>query len=199
MGAGISIPSPGSNRGPRRGSTRARRHRSRAFGLQLTSLMDVLMIIVVFLLKSYGISSMGIVQTDKLELPVSLAPETFGEGMALVIAKDKIVLDGADVLLFEGAPEEKHFKLPEGTVDTSSGINNRGIVPLFDALKKKRDDYDLLASRSPNPKEAAAKWKGEILVQADKAVPYEMIRRVMYTAGAAGYKLFRLTVEKQPE
>jgi biopolymer transport protein ExbD len=196
--AGVSIPTAGSSRSGRKGG-RARRHHQRAFGLQLTSLMDVLMIIVVFLLKSYGISSMGINQTDKLELPVSRAPETYGEGMALIIAKDKILLDSEDVMLFEGDPKAKKFQLPAGAVDTAQNASNKGIVPLFDALRKKKDDFDLLASRSPDPQAAMAKWKGELLVQADKAVPYEIIRRVMYTAGAAGYKNFRLTVEKQPE
>lgn len=61
--SGISLPAPssmGRARGKRRSS--ARRMRNRAFALQLTSLMDALMIIVVFLLKSYGISSMNIAQ-----------------------------------------------------------------------------------------------------------------------------------------
>jgi biopolymer transport protein ExbD len=119
--------------------------------------------------------------------------------MALIIAKDKILLDSEDVMLFEGDPKAKKFQLPAGAVDTAQNASNKGIVPLFDALRKKKDDFDLLASRSPDPQAAMAKWKGELLVQADKAVPYEIIRRVMYTAGAAGYKNFRLTVEKQPE
>ena len=47
--------------------------------------------------------------------------------------------------------------------------------------------------------EAEKKWKGDLLVQADKEVPYSLIRQVMYTAGMAGYRTFRLTVEKQAE
>ncbi len=194
--SGVSVSGPKS-RGGRRGAKRSRRRRSNTFALQLTSLMDVLMIVVVFLLKSYGMSSMGIAQSDKLELPVSRAPETFGEGLALVIAQDKIILDAQEILLFKGDPKEKKFELPEGSLDTSS--TDRGILPLYEALKKKKDDFDLLASRSSNPKDALAKWSGDVLVQADKTVPYELIRRVMYTAGMAGYKSFRLTVEKQEE
>jgi len=194
MGAGLNISGPKSSGGARRGSTRVRRRKPHAFGLQLTSLMDVLMIIVVFLLKSYGISSMGIAQSDKIELPVSLAPELYGEGMSLVIAKDKITLDSEVVLTFEGTPEEKKFLLPSGSVTASS---DKGVLPLYDLLKKKKDDFDLLASRAPDPKAAATRWTGDLLVQADKDVPYDLIRRVMYTAGIAGYKQFRLTVEKQ--
>lgn len=201
--AGLSIEGPKTRSGTRRGSTRARRRRSMMFALQLTSLMDVLMIIVVFLLKSYGISSMGIVQSGKLELPVSRAPEIYGEGMNLIIAKDKITLDSDIVLTFEQSPGgtgaaagEPRFILPEGAVDAHG---ERGVLPLYDLLKKRKDEFELLASRAPDPAAARAKWTGDILVQADKAAPYELIRRVMYTAGLAGYKQFRLTVEKQPE
>jgi hypothetical protein len=97
--AGITIPSPGSGKGRVRG--RGRRLKRRAFGLQITSLMDVLMIIVVFLLKSYGLSSMQIAQEDKLELPVSKSTETFGEGIVLVIAQDRMTIDGEPVLEFK--------------------------------------------------------------------------------------------------
>ena len=159
--------------------------------------MDVLMIIVVFLLKSYSLSSMNIVQADKLELPVSRALDTFGDGMVLVIAQDQITVDGESVLQFTGDYAEKKFELPEDAVDNSN--RGRGILPLFDVLVRKKEEFDTLASRTPDPQEAAKKWTGELLVQADKEASYALIRQVMYTAGMAGYKLFRLTVQKQPE
>lgn len=192
--SGLTIPEPRSS-GRSRG--RRKRRKRKPFALQLTSLMDILMIIVIFLLKSYGISSMGIVQSDKLELPVSKAPDTFGEGVALIIAKDKIMLDSEVVLEFTGDPEEKKFTLPDGAIDNSNA--GRGILPLYEVLKKKKEDFELLASRSPDPNQAAEKWKGDIMVHADKAAKYDLIRQVMYTAGMAGYKQFRLTVEKLPE
>lgn len=194
--SGVTIPAPGSSASKHRRG-RGRRASKKAFGLQITSLMDVLMIVVVFLLKSYGLSSMGALQTDKLELPVSKAPDTFGEGMVLAIAQNKILLDGETVLEFTGDVAEKKFILPDGAVDNSNA--GRGILPLYERLKKKKDDYDLIASRAPDPKAAAAKWTGDILVQADKEASYDLIRQVMYTAGMVGYKQFRLTVEKQAE
>jgi hypothetical protein len=159
--------------------------------------MDVLMIIVVFLLKSYGLSSMSIVQEDKLELPISKSVDSFGEGMVLVIAQDQITVDSEPVLQFVGNYEEKKFELPEDAFDTSNDA--RGILPLYDVLKRKKEEFETLASRSENPEEAMKKWTGDILVQADKEARYELLRQVMYTAGMAGYRQFRLTVEKQPE
>lgn len=205
--AGLTVAGPKGSRGRRSG--RARRLKRRAFGLQLTSLMDILMIIVVFLLKSYGLSSMSIAQEDKIELPVSKATETFGEGIVLMIAQDKITVDGNTVVEFVPSEEKPAegaegkfiptFKLPDGALDDSGNVGSRGILPIYDALKLKKEEFDTLASRAPDPVEAAKKWTGDLLVQADKNVSYELIRRVMYTAGMAGYKQFRLTVEKQPE
>ncbi|MGZ3741224.1 MAG: biopolymer transporter ExbD [Bdellovibrionota bacterium] len=194
--AGLTIPSPGSRAsGHRRG--RARRRRNRSFGLQLTSMMDVFVIIVVFLLKSYGLSIMQVPQQDKLELPKSKATDVFGEGIVIQIAQDKILVDNDTMLTFGSDPKDatKKFVLPEGSMDTKNA--GQGIFPIFEILKKKKEDFDTLASRAPDPVEAAKKWTGDLLVQADKEVPYELIRNVMYTAGMAGYKQFRLTVQKQ--
>lgn len=194
--SGVSIPAPGSSASKHRRG-RGRRNNKKAFGLQITSLMDILMIVVIFLLKSYGLSSMGVVQTDKLELPVSKAEETFGEGIVLAVAQNRILLDSEVVLEFTGDPAEKKFVLPDGAVDTSKA--GLGILPLYEKLKKKKDDFDLLASRAPDPKAAATKWTGDIMVQADKEVSYDLMRQIMYTAGMVGYKQFRLTVEKRAE
>lgn len=202
---GMSIPSAGGGGGrSRRG--RGRRLKRRSFGLQITSLMDVLMIIVVFLLKSYGLSSMSIAQEDKLELPVSKATETFGEGIVLIITQNKIIIDSEPVLEFkpstvaaaDGSPMPT-FELPDGALDGSGNVGSRGILPIYDVLKRKKEEFDTLASRAPDPVEAAKKWTGDLLVQADKGVNYALIRHVMYTAGMAGFKQFRLTVEKQAE
>lgn len=156
--------------------------------------MDILMITVVFLLKSYGISSMGVNQTENLELPSSTAPETVGEGMVVIIARDKIYVDNKPVLEFQGNPDEKKYVLPGDAPGTELSI-----LPVFDALKVAKDNFELLASRAENPDEAKKQWLGDIFIQADKSVPYELLRKIMYTAGLVGYKRFRLTVQKLEE
>jgi biopolymer transport protein ExbD len=203
--AGVNIPQPGSKSGIKRGRGKGRRLRRRSFGLQLTSLMDILMIIVVFLLKSYAISAMSITQEDRLELPVSKASETFGEGIILIVSRDRVTIDGEAVLEFQpstvlGADGEPlpTFELPEGALEAGD-VASRGILPVYDILSRKREEFETLASRVPDPEEALKRWTGELLVQADKQVNYALLRQVMYTAGMAGYKTFRLTVEKRPE
>ncbi len=192
---GLTLPSPNSSAsGHRRG--RARRIKSKAFALQLTSLMDVLIIIVIFLLKSYGLSIMQVPQEDKMQLPVSKSTELFGEGIVLMIAKDQILVDSEPVVQFQGDWQENKFELPPDSMADELGGR---ILPVYDILKRKKDEFETLASRAENPTEAMKQWSCELLVQADKEVPYDIIRRVMFTAGVAGFKQFRLTVEKQAE
>jgi biopolymer transport protein ExbD len=169
----------------------------RPFGLQLTSMMDVFVIIVIFLLKNYGLSVMQVPQEDKLELPKSKATDVYGEGIVLQIAQDQIKIDNETVLQFKGDFKDKKFELPDGAMDSKNA--GQGIFAVFDVLKKKKEDFDMLATRAVGEQQAAEKWTGDLLVQADKDVPYELIRNIMYTAGMAGYKNFRLTVEKQQE
>src|SRR5437763_107676 len=119
--AGLTIPSPGSSAGARRPG-RARRRRQKPFGLQLTSMMDVLIIIVIFLLKNYGLSIMQIPQQDKLELPKSKATEVFGEGITLQIAQNRILIDNVPVLDFtpDADPKAPKFVLPKDATDTQN-------------------------------------------------------------------------------
>jgi biopolymer transport protein ExbD len=193
--SGLSIPAPGSSGGSHKRG-RPRRKRNQTFSLQLTSMMDVLIIIVIFLLKSYGLSIMQVPQEDKMTLPISRSTELFGEGIVLMIAKDQIMIDSEPVVQFQGDWNEAKFELPPESTENALGGR---ILPVYDILKRKKEEFDTLASRSENPAEAMKKWTGELLVQADKDVPYDIIRRVMFTAGVAGYKQFRLTVEKQAE
>jgi biopolymer transport protein ExbD len=168
-------------------------------------MMDVLIIIVIFLLKSYGLTIMQVPQQDKMELPKSKATEAFGDSIVLMITQDQILIDNESILKFEGDYKEKKFTLPATmpTPDASGKMqkveDERGILAIYDILKRKKEEFDNLAARAPDPKEAAKKWTGDLLVQADKSVPYELMRKVMYTAGMAGYKQFRLTVEKKEE
>lgn len=178
---------------------RKNKQRSMAFKLQLTSLMDILIILVVFLLKSYALSDMSVVREDKIEVPVTSAKAVFGEGWHLIVSREKIIFDNEEVLTFIGDPEERKFELPE-EVQNDPKRQEYGLRPLYDALYKAKEDWETLKLRAGDvAKEDEKKWKGELLVQADRDAPYDLLRKVMFTAGMAGYKKFRLVLEKRAE
>jgi len=65
------------------------------------------------------------------------------------------------------------------------------ISPLYDTLQEKADDAKALAARNPNQP-----FKGRLLLQCDKDIPFSLLREVMYTAGQAQFGEFKFVVFK---
>ena len=75
------------------------------------------------------------------------------------------------------------------------------IARLYDALNKAREKAELLRAKSPardangNP----LPFDGVLAIQADKRVKYDTLRKIMYTAGAAQFRIFRLLAMRQEQ
>lgn len=184
-------------------SIRSRRGRKRvngAFELQLTSMMDVLVIIVVFLLKSYSTTLNTFSTVPGMQLPISKSEDSPPDSLQVIITPEAMTFENERILEFiqtassfgssDARYEFKRTDLDEG---------NRRIVPLFDALMKARDKSELLRakSKSRDAQGNPLPFEGILAIQADKRVHYDTIRKVMYTAAAAGYKVFRFLALKR--
>ncbi|MBI2606713.1 MAG: biopolymer transporter ExbD [Deltaproteobacteria bacterium] len=192
------------------------------FDLQLTSMMDMLVIIVVFLLKSYSATSVAFATSAKITLPISTAEEIPSDALNLVIEPVGILFDDKRVLEFKTEPAAPGAPATEPKAETAAyevdpkhlADGGRRILPLYDAMVKARENAELLMSKAvwvaakkageaaPPGQQAKEivkpKFQGVLTIQADKAVRYDLIRKVMYTAGAAGYKVFKLiTIKKE--
>lgn len=180
-------------------SRRSPKKISSAFELQLTSMMDVLVIIVVFLLKSYSTTINTFSTVPGLQMPISRSEDSPPESLQVIITPETVTFENEKILEFiqsasnlgtnEASYEFKKNDLDEG---------NRRIVPLYDALSKAKDKAEVLRAKSKyrdaqgNP----LPFEGVLAIQADKKVRYDTIRKVMYTAAAAGYKTFRFLALK---
>lgn len=192
---------------------RSRRRIKQLFDLQLTSMMDMLIIIVVFLLKSYATNSVNFVTSPNIKLPTSTAEELPADSVNLVIDPLSVMLDGEKVMDFKQPPGFKPAPpQPGAPVVLSENATyeiepyqladaGRRILPLYDALVRTREKTELLMSKAVwKDQEGHAvppKFQGALVVHADKSVRYELLRKIMYTAGAAQFKVFKLvTVRK---
>lgn len=194
-----------------RSSIRHRRNRRRVnkdFELQLTSMMDMLIILVVFLLKSYAANSTVFAAAGNINLPSSTSDEIPADSLNLVIEPNGIVFDNERIVDFKVPlnvepgkvkPETATYELEPRVL----GDAGRRILPLFDAMVKAREKAEVLMSKAvwKDPSGNTVKppeFKGVVVIQADKAVRYELLRKVMFTAGAAQFKIFKLvTVKKE--
>lgn len=167
---------------------KSRRNSDQA-GLNITSMMDMMTIILVFLLKSYSTEDVSVAPSDDLVIPISSATAPPKLAVNVVITRHDILVDG-----------ERLVSLSE-TVDPTTG-QTVTIVPaearkgpmisaLFDRLHEKAETAKDLGAKSNNESMA---FKGEILLQCDKHLPFSVVRDVMFTAGQAQFSKFRFVV-----
>lgn len=153
----------------------ARARKKKLMSLQLTSLLDMFTIILVFLMVSFQAEDMDFVLHAGLDLPESTAQNPFKNAVNIAIGKNAVYVEG-DVVL----------ELEDGFVDKSVGDFGR-IPAVEDAVKaawEKRQDEEA------DPEPVAT-------IQAEKELPYPTIHVVMRSAAFAGCYRFRLVVEKE--
>lgn len=178
----------------------SRRNRAKrinqAFELQLTSMMDVLVIIVVFLLKSYMASTNSFTTVAGLKLPLSASQDVPADSLHVIITPEAITFENERIVEFlqsgAGSLGNSGASYSFKAQDLDEG--NRRILPLYDALIKARDKSELLRAKS-KARDVGGKplpFEGVLAIQADKRIQYDTLRKIMYTAGAAGFRVFRL-------
>ena len=160
--------------------------------LNINSMMDMMTIILVFLLKSYSTSDVSIAASDDLQLPTSSAQKAPELAVNLVVTRNQIVVDGVPVLNLTVKPDEDNpgIEMPAVPDDEKRG---QSITKLYDRLVEKAQTAKEMAERSANDD---FDFKGRILLQVDRQMPFSVLREVMYTAGQAQFGEFKFVVYK---
>ena len=162
-------------------------------GLNITSMMDMMTIILVFLLKSYSAQDISIAPSEDLELPLSTTQTKPEIAVNLVVTKSQIIVDGVEILRLAEMPDpadatKMRLAVPE---DEKRG---QLINLLHEVLLDKAESAKQLGSQSGSDQHS---FKGRLLIQCHKTLPFSVLREVMYTAGQAQFSEFRFVVYKQ--
>ena len=140
--------------------------------LQITSMADIFMILLVFLLKSYATSVTNIAPTARLSLPeVNKAKGNIKETLKIEIAGDTVLIDqkpAVTLRAFQFDPAE----------DGPGGISPT-VLRVLNQQRKLRPEPNLDSS---------------LLVMADQQTPYATIKRVVASAASAGFVDLQLVV-----
>jgi biopolymer transport protein ExbD len=148
-----------------------------ALNLNITSMMDMFTIILVFLLFSYSIEDSNVTIAEGLRLPDSVSVKPYREAVTISLSKNDLRVQG-DIVL-----ELKNGDLPKGST------KNLKIRALYDALLKAKEE------REANKKEEGTVPEDSlVLVQADRSASYKTIDPILKTAGMAGFPNFRFAV-----
>ena len=142
------------------------------FVLNLTSMTDVFTILLVFLLQTYSSSEVVINQVKNLRLPASNSEKNPTDAVQIAISKDVIQFDNRTIA------EIVDNKFVTKDIDPK---DSNFIVPLFNELDKLAKSSDKKFVK-----------EGRILLQADADLPYNTLRKVMYTASMAGFPQLKL-------
>ena len=181
---------------------RRARRKHKEIELQLTSMLDVLVIILVFLLKSYSTSTNNFTTLPGLKLPLSASQDIPPDSLHLIITPEGMTFETVRIVEFDlgagslGATDAgAQYSLKP--VDLAE--DGRQIKPLYEALVKAKDRAELLRAKS-KARDAQGNplpFDGILAIQADKRVHYDTIRKIMYTGATAGFKTFRLLAMKR--
>lgn len=140
--------------------------------LQITSMADIFMILLVFLLKNYSTSVTNISTTKDTKLPVAKASGALlKETLKLEVASDAVLVDAKPVI-----------KLKKFQFDASD-LSEAGQSPmLFKVLSQER-------RRKPLPN-----MDSTLLVMADERTPYQTLKPILASAANAGFVDLQLVV-----
>lgn len=160
--------------------------------LNITSMMDMFTIILVFLLKSYSAEDVSVAASADMELPASTAQQAPKIAVNVVVTKTMILVDGVQIMALGAVADEQN---PGASLITVPAEEKKGqmITRLFDTLQAKAENAKSIAEASGR---ADMAFEGEILIQCDKTLPFAVLREVMYTAGQAQFSKFRFVVYK---
>jgi biopolymer transport protein ExbD len=158
--------------------------------LNITAMLDLMTIILVFLLKSMAASSASIPQSTDLTLPSSvITTEAAQEGVVILISKTQILV-GDDPNPIVSLPSRE--QLAQSGVDSRfkrSGPNDLYIVPLANALAHARDtDKAIRQAKGLDPSSS------EAVIVADSTTPYRLLIEVLFTAGQSEFGKYHLMV-----
>ena len=161
--------------------------------LNITAMLDIMTIILVFLLKSLGESSNSVPQSDDLKLPTSvLRSEPSQEGVVVTVSKTHILVGDNAVLSLPG--RESMIQTGVGAANKRNGPNDNYIVPLGNALQSARKTDKLIRQ-----KKGLDPGSSEAVVICDSTTPFRLLIEVLFTLGQTEFGKYHLMVIQKKE
>lgn len=156
--------------------------------LNITAMLDIMTIILVFLLKSLGESSNAIPQSDDLRLPTSITKtDPHQEGVTLTISKSQILVGDQKIIALPG--RESQVLTGVGAQHKRGGPNDLYIVPLGNVLQNaRRTDVAIRRAKGLDPSSS------EAIIIADRGTPYRLFIEVLFTLGQSEFGKYHLMV-----
>lgn len=148
--------------------------------VDITSLLDILVILLVFLLKSYNASDLSVDVVKNLNLPVSSSTKL--GNFAIVVQVDK-----------RGRMFVDNKRVKNVTYKTEK------IEALYKILEEKKAGFDKAREIASVTEDQTKKLKRNVNILLDQSQPYEVMQKIMHTAATAGFSKFKFIVQGSGE
>lgn len=145
--------------------------------LGMTSLMDIVSILVVYLLKSYASDPIVINPTAGQKIPMSTADASIQDGVPIFVTTRGITFDSKKIVTMT----------PDGDIDPSQ-VQNHLIGPLYDQLAEEVDKAKRLAENQNKT------WNGRVILVGDQDLKFSVLVDVMFTTGKAEFTEYSFCV-----
>ncbi len=143
------------------------------FRPQMTSLVDIMTILLVFLVKSFSTDGNTINVPNDVVLPASSARKAPKATVIISVNNKYLVAGGENIASVKNII--KNDKLL--------------IAPLFKWLSDKKEITEKVAKYSTK-----TTFKGDITIQGDRKIPFKLLQKIMFTCGRVGFNNFSLAV-----
>lgn len=155
------------------GTLRKHRHQDSNFELQITALIDTLVIILIFLLKSMATESLEVENSKGITVPMVNNGLTDAKGSRLDVSAEGVSWNGQRYLETTGFDVKK----PVNGADGWSALN----AAISATVKQEQADKT---------------FDGKLLLQADKHTPFPALQELLRAAKSHGYKDIRFVGAK---
>jgi len=168
----------------RRAKRKVRAEAGEVTELNITAMMDMMTIILVFLLKSYQASTINVTMTADLTVPQSTTQLIPQDNIGLSISMKEILIGERNVVDIQNG-------IIPAAVKEGGRADSFYVAAVYEALKKEVDKQKYIAQYNKN-----APFSGRINVVADRKITYRTLMEVLYTAGQAELGEYKFMVMK---
>jgi biopolymer transport protein ExbD len=135
--------------------------------LNVVPMVDMMTLLVIFLLQQFSTTGEVLYMQKDIKLPDARHGQIIEIAPVVAVSADQVVVTGVKVADVR-------------ELDQDPGYLN--IPALEERLRDEKKKWEFIHQSDPDKK-----WDGLVNIQADKAVPFRIVKRVMYSCGVAGY------------
>lgn len=167
----MSIVAPGKRFGKRLEHSKvfshAGGHKSLFADLNVTPLVDMFVILVLFLIANFSATGEVMSMSKDVQLPEASNTEEILMAPVVMVSREQVIVSGTVI----------------GRVDDLTREDYLNIPPLEEKLREMKKQFEDLHNAAND----TGAFKGDVNIQADKAVQFRIIKRVMFSCASAGY------------